>query len=544
MRDSDTSTASGDAADSTAADANYTAPQHANAWAAFAAGARPELDRFESAIEQPGQVQRERLRSILAANAETQFGIDYRFSRIRSVEDYQTRVPIADWSDMSPRVERVKAGDAHVLTRGAPFHFERTSGSGSRCKDIPYTSDLMLEFQRALVIWLASLLRACPGVAGPSYWSLSPDPMPPDEAPTGVTIGSVGDAAYLAGSIVERLLPTVIAVDSSSANDDDWRIRTLDQLVREPDLRMLSVWSPTFLLAILNTVLHESIRPKSLNWFRRSLPRARCNALCQAIEREDFSTLWPKLSIISCWADGPSAMYADRLGELFPGRHVVPKGLFATEGVVSTSWGVTALRPVAIMSHFLEFIDDTGVARLVDELEAGKRYRPLLSTSGGLYRYRLGDVVEVDGFVANTPCVRFVGREDHRSDLVGEKLDEAIVSAALVDAGLDAPSILVPDARSQPVRYRLITQSTQSSAAQALEHVLTGVHHYALARRNGQLGAVSSHNVANLSALLHESWEKSGRRSGDVKASSLIVYQEHAETLVRMLSEEFGADEQ
>jgi hypothetical protein len=55
----------------------------------------------------------------------------------------------------------------------------------------------------------------------------------------------------------------------------------------------------------------------------------------------------------------------------------------------------------------------------------------VLTTGGGLYRYRLGDVVEVVGFHRRCPMLRFLGRSGAVSDLVGEKLDESFVAAAL-----------------------------------------------------------------------------------------------------------------
>src|SRR5690606_15529284 len=261
---------------------------------------------------------------------------------------------------------------------------------------------------------------------------------------------------YLAGSAAEQLLATVVGAAALSAPSEsgDWRLETACALAAEPELRMLSVWSPTFLEALLDVVLDETRGPANLAKLEARLPRERYAALVASVARRDFTPLWPRLAVLSCWTDGASAAFVPRLVRLFPGVRIAPKGLFATEGVVSVPFGANGERPVAITSHLLEFVDDDGAARVVDELETGKRYRPLLTTSGGLYRYRLGDVVEVTGFVARTPCLRFVGREDHRCDLVGEKLDETIVATALRDAGAAGPAVLVPDAGARPPRYR------------------------------------------------------------------------------------------
>jgi hypothetical protein len=298
---------------------------------------------------------------------------------------------------------------------------------------------------------------------------------------------------------------------------------------------MLSVWSPTFLQSLLDVVLDRARAETTMAALDAALPRDRSKTLAAAVEQRDFTTLWPRLSVISCWTDGPSAAFLPLLEELFPGVRIVPKGLFATEGVVSVSLGAAGRRPAAITSHFLEFVDDDGSPRIVDELEVGARYRPLLTTSGGLYRYRLGDIVEVTELVEHTPCLRFIGRDDHRSDLVGEKLDERIVAQALRAAGFHRPAVLVPDADARPPRYVLIVESHAERPAAAVENELCQAHHYAIARRNGQLAAVTSCRVESLAGLLHAAWQAAGRRSGDAKPAALIVSADFAAAIVRGL---------
>jgi hypothetical protein len=58
-------------------------------------------------------------------------------------------------------------------------------------------------------------------------------------------------------------------------------------------------------------------------------------------------------------------------------------------------------------------------------------YRVLVTTGGGLYRYDLGDVVEVVGFLRECPLLKFRGRHGSGSDLVGEKLNERHVRECL-----------------------------------------------------------------------------------------------------------------
>ena len=54
---------------------------------------------------------------------------------------------------------------------------------------------------------------------------------------------------------------------------------------------------------------------------------------------------------------------------------------------------------------------------LAHELELNKQYEVVLTTSGGLYRYKLRDIIEVMGFDEGVPLFRFVGKAGYISDL-------------------------------------------------------------------------------------------------------------------------------
>jgi hypothetical protein len=520
-------------------------PQHAQsddarAWSAFAAEAAPTLAAFEESLTDPEGVQRELLRVILARNARTDYGRRYDFASIRSYADYRRRVPVTEWADVAPWVQRSQATLASVLSAETPCFYERTSGSCAASKLIPYTPSLLAELQRAVVVWLAQLQRACPAIAGPSYWALSPVAAPGGSAPNGIPIGSASDAQYLRGSAAERLWSTVLDTSAAVSEPTTWRLATLVKLIAATDLRMLSVWSPTFLTALFEPLLDERQRDRTLEALRGTLSAARREVLARALAAGNFTALWPALQVVSCWADGPSRQYAEQLGALFPQARLVSKGLFATEGVVSLPWGVSGRCPLAIESHVLEFVDAEGEVRAAHELSEGGHYRPLLTTSGGLYRYGLGDIVEVDGLLGRTPCIRYRGRSDSRCDLTGEKLDEALVAAAL--AGLPpevSAAFVVPMPDAVPRGYLLLLESSSvvraGQIAVDVEAQLSNVFHYRQARHTGQLAPLAVTIVANAASLLQRTWESLGRRAGDSKPASLIASLPHARALLRAI---------
>ena len=156
--------------------------------------------------------------------------------------------------------------------------------------------------------------------------------------------------------------------------------------------------------------------------FRRDLPWL-----------EKLRLIWPKLALISCWADAGAGGYYEALQSLLPTVEIQPKGLLATEGCVSLPLLGRPGAALALRSHFFEFqpVDAPHDIRLAHELEPGGRYRVILTTGGGLYRYELRDEVEVVGFANRCPLLRFLGKSDCIGDLVGEKLSEPHVRAVL-----------------------------------------------------------------------------------------------------------------
>lgn len=262
-----------------------------------------------------------------------------------------------------------------------------------------------------------------------------------------------------------------------------WRYVTLLLLLRRHDLALVSVWHPSFLDLLLQAMrrdwdrlvadvggggcamLPDLPQPVAAAAVSRPLPD-RARELARA-GPDDVSRLWQKLRVVSCWADGNAAAAAADLSRAIPGAALQPKGLLATEGVVSIPY--RGRHPLAIRSHFLEFEDHTGRMRFAADLRNGATYTVLLTTAGGLYRYRLHDVVRVDGRVGRTPSVRFVGKARLISDRAGETLSDSFVAEVLTELfGPDGPrasfAMLAPDVDEAGCRYTLYVNAAVSPA--------------------------------------------------------------------------------
>jgi hypothetical protein len=363
-------------------------------------------------------------------------------------------VPLATYEDFAPAIARMAAGEYGVLTSARVKLFEPSSGSTSAAKLIPYTAALQREFQAGLAAWIGNLYGQMPALmGGPAYWSLTPLTSGRPCTPAGIPIGFEEDSAYL--GMVGRLVEAALAVPNVVKHVSEmeaFRYVTLRYLLATSDLRLISVWNPTFLTLLLDALvawweplledmaagtltLHKGVDGDLLQKLTRNLRpdpvRARFLRPLDPRDPATVAKIWPRLALVSCWADGPSARFAAELRARLPAVTMQPKGLLATEAMVSLPWIGTEGALLALTSHFLEFVDQAGEVHLAHELRHGALYSVVVTTGGGLYRYQLHDQVEVVGRVAATPCIRFVGKTDRVADWFGEKLNEQFVARCL-----------------------------------------------------------------------------------------------------------------
>jgi hypothetical protein len=464
-------------------------------------------------------------------------------------------VPIVSYDDVEPYIARIASGEAAVLTRAPVLRLTPSSGSTSAAKLVPHTADLQREISAAVDAWIVDLHLAHPGaLAGPAYWSVTPMRSFERAADrwtrggrSAIPIGFAEDSEYL-GGFRRRLVDAVLAVPGEVRNIHDvdaFRYVSLLFLLRDRDLRLISVWHPTFLLQLLDSLpgvfdrLVQDVAEGTLTPPAPLPPPVRTSL--EALVRKDPDrarelrrlanpaprALWPNLSVVSSWADGPARLYADRLARALPEVHVQPKGLIATEAIVSVPFG--GRHPLAIRSHFFELVDDAGDVHLPHELESGAEYTVVVTTGGGLYRYRLGDRVKVDGWSDATPSITFLGRGDRVSDRFGEKLSDGFVATVLAEifarASVPRFAMLAPEIASNGVAYTLFVEPEgplPADLAASLECGLRRNPHYAWCVDLGQLRPARVVRVGpDADRLYLDVCVSRGQRLGDVKPVSL-----------------------
>ncbi len=438
-----------------------TLTNHILKHAAMAHG-RVVFNRFVKATKRLRAVQDEVLLSKIRRNADSDYGRKHRFDQIRAYDDFVRHVPIQNYEDMRPYIDRVKAGEV-----GALFHprekihmFSLTSGTTADPKHIPVTDPFYREYQRGWNIWGFRVLMDHPlSLLRPIVQVTSP--MDDEHTEGGFPAGAItGLLAAMQKKVIRRFYPVPLCV--AYIRDHDARYYTINRLSVAVDVSWIVTASPATVLRLARTAdenrerlirdIHDggispdvdvpqAIRDELAPRMRPDPKRAR------ELDRlaEQHGRLLPKhywqLDFVANWMGGTMGLYLQDYPAYFGDLPVRDIGLLSSEGRMCVPFeDGTPSGALELTSQFFEFIpaddyetDNPTVLR-AHELEAGGEYFLIVTTSSGLYRYDMGDRVRVTGYLNQTPKIEFLCKGSHISSMTGEKLTERQVVAAVNSA--------------------------------------------------------------------------------------------------------------
>jgi hypothetical protein len=509
---------------------------------AFRLGTSRRSRRFAAAMRDPQRAQERARRRLVRLAARTEYGRRQGLTGGESYAEFAAKVPIVDYEDLRPWIERQVTEGGRVVTAEPVVVFEKTSGSSGRSKLIPYTQALLDSFNGCFVLWAHDLIRHGPPFrSGKLFFSVSPPFQDERGTANGVPVSLEDDTAYLSPAM-QRLFGSLFVVPPGIKRLRDphtYRLALACFLIAEPRLEVLSVWSPTYLLRLLQFVAENRravVRQLRLGavgpgWspLRFAPPPAQRLALLEG-DPIPWERVWPVLKLLSCWTDAGSGRFVDALRRAFPSVMIQGKGLLATEAPVTIPL-VGAPAPVPLVDDvFLEFEHGEGVRRL-HELEEGQQYGVIVTQAGGLMRYRMHDLVRAEGRVGRTPCLRFMGRDNLVADLVGEKLNETFAREALTTAfsGEEGMSFLVPVSRVDAASfYVCVTDSAEAGrepavCAARLDAELQRAFHYRQARLLGQLGPLQVRFAPDARERYERLFVRRGMKWGDIKYAAVVA---------------------
>jgi hypothetical protein len=447
-----------------------------------------DAGRFDDATWKPREAQQEKLLEIVGRNRNSVYGREHGFDAVRSIEDYQSRVPKNTYETLTPYIDRVFAGETNVLTSDDPLMFATTSGTTGRSKYIPVTPSYLHEYSHGVHVHLYRIFTDFRDVLdGKILVSSSSDEEGRSDG--GVPFGAI--SGYLArkqpGAIKKFY---ALPYELSKIKDVEPKYYLTLRYGAAEDIRLAVTPNPSSLILLADKLklwseeLVHDIRHGTVNpaYLPEHAPRAltaglradpnRADELAAILRRSGALTppeVWPKLRLVSCWKGGTMPLYLRNLRDVYGDVPVRDLGYMGTEGRGSTPLVNSGAAGVLnVTSHFFEFVpeeqrDDPNPERLTaDQLESNHEYYIYFTTSAGLYRYDINDVVRVVDWYRNTPVIQFIRKGQGMTSITGEKLTESQVTGALLDAvgtgGYDILHFTACVEWGEPPRYALYTE--------------------------------------------------------------------------------------
>lgn len=380
---------------------------------------RKQGSRIDNWANDTGEIQIRQLRWLLFKGATTEYGREHNFEQFLKLPDprraFRDAVALTEYEEIRPYVMRMTEGEKDILWPGKCHNFAQSSGtSGGRSKFIPITNDsLYLNHYAGGSDVVAFYLRAFPES---KIFS--------------------GKAMILGGSFESRLHPKGhnMKVGDLSATLIN-SINPIANLFRIPgkEIALNPDWHEK-LEQLAGAAIGKNITNISgvPSWFLRVILRAIDKAGVQKA-----SDLWPNLEVF--FHGGISfepyrEMYenlTDRSTMHFFESYNASEGFFAVQSEREND-GLLLLPDRGIFYEFIPIGGDERQTFGAEELEPGKIYEMVISSCNGLWRYRIGDTVQV---ISQHPLkIRVAGRTQSFINAFGEELMENNAERAIAEA--------------------------------------------------------------------------------------------------------------
>ncbi len=349
------------------------------------------------------------LKYLLKNGKQTDFGKDHQLANVSSHEAFIQAVPIRDYEQMKPYIEKVKEGKHNVLWKGKPIYLAKTSGTTSGVKYIPITKESIPNHintaRNALLCYMSETGNAAFANGKMIFLSGSPELERVADIPTGRLSG-----------IVNHHIPSYLRSNQLPSYEtnciEDWETK-LDAIVAETlnkDMTLISGIPPWMQMYFDRLI--EKTGKKIGDLFPNFSLMVQGGVNFEPYQSKLFESIGKKIDTI----------------ELFPAS----EGFFAFQDTQDEP-GLLLNTNSGIYFEFVpaaEIFNEQPTRLNLKEVKLGENYALIISSNAGLWGYNLGDTVK---FVSLAPYrIIVTGRIKHFISAFGEHVIGEEVEAALL----------------------------------------------------------------------------------------------------------------
>ena len=368
-------------------------------------------NKINSWASSPFETQERVFQSLIADASATEFGRDHDFKNIRTHADFVKHVPVRDYEDLKPYVEKVVTGEEDILWKGKPLYFAKTSGTTSGAKYIPITKESMpshIEAAKNAILLYIHETGNAKIVTGKMIF-LQGSPIL--ETKNGIQLGRLSGivAHYVPKYLQKNRLPSL---ETNCIEDWETKVNTIVKETLNEDLSVIA-GIPSWVQMYFEKLIEEKGQKvgdifKNFNLF-----------IFGGVNYEPYRSKFE--SLIGRKVDSV---------ELYPAS----EGFFAFQDRQNEP-GMLLQLDSGMFYEFIvadTFFDASPTRLTLKDVKIGVNYVIIISTNAGLWAYNIGDTVQ---FTSLTPFRVIVsGRIKHFISAFGEHVIAKEVEHALLSA--------------------------------------------------------------------------------------------------------------
>lgn len=380
------------------------------------------FEEIEYFSKNPIEVQNKTLDNLITTAKETLFGKEHNFYKIKNSECFDNLVPIRNYEEIKPYIARTINGEANILWPGEIKWFAKSSGTTSeRSKFIPITKDSLEE---------------CHFRSGKDIFLLYADKFPESKIFLGKSLATGGSTSINSNNensyfgdlsaVIIKNLPFWTYINKIPPEDvallEDWETK-LNKIVEISHNKNVTniVGVPSWLLVLLKRLIDYT-------------------------GKNNIIEIWPNIELFI--HGGVSFVpYRKTYEKLIPSKSMTyletynaSEGFFAIQDDFSQSTnfeskGMLLMLDYGIYYEFIElsdYLNGKFKAIPLSQVKTDINYAMVISTSGGLWRYIIGDTI---CFTSTNPYkIKITGRTKHYINAFGEEVIIDNVQTALAYA--------------------------------------------------------------------------------------------------------------
>lgn len=373
------------------------------------------------------------LHKLIKEAGHTVFGVDHHFSEIGNYEDFKTRVPVRDYEDLKPYIERIVAGEPDILWKGKPEYLAKTSGTTSGVKYIPISKQSMPEHIKAARNALLTYIHETGNANFVDGKVIFLQGSPVLAKKNGINVGRLS-------GIVAHLVPAYLQknrMPSYTTNCiEDWEQKVdaiVDETIKE-DMRLIS-GIPPWVQMYFDKLTEKSGGKPIKDIFKNFQLFVYGGVNYEPYRAKIEASIGKKIAAI----------------ETYP----------ASEGFIAyqdsqTEKGLLLLADAGIFYEFIpseEYHNEKPTRLSLGEVALDKNYALILNTNAGLWGYSIGDTVK---FISLNPYkIVVTGRIKHfisafGEHVIGEEVEHALLYIAN-EEGIEITEFTVAPQVNPPV---------------------------------------------------------------------------------------------